>query len=99
MRNGEGNHDCADPHGKRRNQDEIDLEGQREENEAFRAIPVDSGAVSLSATRSQHLLSNCACRFPARLPMSSPDRACAESQPAGTFRCPERCRPISCRRF
>ena len=38
-----------------------------------------AGAVSLSATRSQHLLSNCACGFPAHsLPMSSPDRACAE---------------------
>ena len=38
-----------------------------------------AGAVSLSATRSQHLLSNCACGFPAHsLPMSSPDCACAK---------------------
>jgi hypothetical protein len=28
-RNGKGNHDCADAHGKSRNQDKIDLEGQR----------------------------------------------------------------------
>src|SRR5208337_629182 len=44
-----------------------------------------AGAVSLIATRSQHLLSNCACGFPAHsLPMSSPDIAFAEWLPVDT---------------
>ena len=44
-----------------------------------------AGAVSLSATRSQHLLSNCACGFPAHsLPMSYSDTAYAVQPPSGT---------------